>query len=148
VLDLYCGTGTIALSFARYGHSAVAVDIEKQAIENARENARKNGLEDKIEFYAGDTAEILKKLLDENANFADFILVVDPPRRGLLPPAYRQIMRLGMRTIVYVSCNPESLAADLRQFRADGYTIQAVQPVDMLPQTAHVETVALLTYTG
>lgn len=148
VLDLYCGTGTIALSFARYGHTAVAVDIEKQAIENARENARKNGLEDRITFYAGDTAEILKKLLDENANFTDFILVVDPPRRGLLPPAYRQIMRLGMRTIVYVSCNPESLAADLRQFRADGYEIRAVQPVDMLPQTAHVETVALLTYTG
>ena len=145
VLDLYCGTGTIALSFARYGHRAVAVDIEKQAIENARENARKNGLEDRITFYAGDTADILKKLLDENANFTDFILVVDPPRRGLLPPAYRQIMRLQMNTIIYVSCNPESLAADLAQFREDGYEIQGVQPVDMLPQTAHVETVCLIT---
>ncbi len=144
MLDLYCGTGTIALSFARYGHRAIAVDIEKQAIENAKENARINGLEDQIEFYAGDTADILKELLDNKADFKDFLLVVDPPRRGLLPTAYRQIMRFKPKTIVYVSCNPESLAQDLKKFEYDGYTIEAIQPVDMLPQTAHLETVALL----
>lgn len=144
MLDLYCGTGTIALSFARYGHKAIAVDIEKQAIENARENARMNGLEDKIEFYAGDTADILKELLDAHANFSDYLLVVDPPRRGLLPTAYRQIMRIGLKTIIYVSCNPESLAADLKKFEEDGYEVVSIQPVDMLPQTAHLETVATL----
>lgn len=144
VLDLYCGTGTIALSFALYGHRAIAVDIEKQAIENARENARKNGLEDRIEFYAGDTGEILKTLLDSHRSFEDFLLVVDPPRRGLLPTAYRQIMRIRPKTLVYVSCNPESLAEDLKKFTSDGYGIETVQPVDMLPQTAHLETVCLL----
>ena len=144
MLDLYCGTGTIALSFARHGHKAIAIDIEKQAIENARENARNNGLENQIEFYAGDTAEILKSLLDANANFSDWLLVVDPPRRGLLPTAYRQIMRIGLKTIIYVSCNPESLAEDLLKFQYDGYEIVSIQPVDMLPQTAHLETVAAL----
>lgn len=144
ILDLYCGTGTIALSFARYGHRAIAIDIEKQAIENARENARKNGLESQIEFYAGDTAEILKDLLDHHANFSEYLLVIDPPRRGLLPTAYRQLMRMRQKTIIYVSCNPESLAEDLRKFLDDGYEIVKIQPVDMLPQTAHLETVVLL----
>ncbi|MBQ9244318.1 MAG: 23S rRNA (uracil(1939)-C(5))-methyltransferase RlmD [Proteobacteria bacterium] len=148
MLDLYCGTGTIALSFARYGHRAIAVDIEKQAIENARENARKNGLEDRIEFYAGDTADILKQLLDADANFGDYLMVVDPPRRGLLPPAYRQILRIQLKTIIYVSCNPESLAEDLRRFEDDGYDVVNIQPVDMLPQTAHLETVATLRRRG
>lgn len=144
VLDLYCGTGTIALSFAINGHKAIAVDIEKQAIENARENARKNGLESQIEFCAGDTADILKKLLDAHADFSDYLLVIDPPRRGILPTAYRQIMRMRQKTIIYVSCNPESLAEDLKKFTQDGYQIVKVQPVDMLPHTAHLETVVLL----
>lgn len=144
VLDLYCGTGTIALSFARHGHRAIAVDIEVQAIENARANAEFNGLADKVEFYAGDTGETLKMLLDQDAKFSEYLLVIDPPRRGLLPPAYKQIMRLGIETIVYVSCNPESLANDLEKFVADGYHIHHIQPVDMLPQTAHLETVVLL----
>lgn len=144
ILDLYCGTGTIALTFARHGHRAVAVDIEKQAIENARKNAVQNGLEDRVVFYAGDSAEILKQLLDNKADFTDFFLVVDPPRRGLLPTAYRQIMRIRPRALVYVSCNPESLAEDLYKFQQDGYQILKIQPVDMLPQTAHVETVVLL----
>lgn len=144
MLDLYCGTGTIALSFARHGHRAIAVDIEKQAIENARENARINHLEGMIAFYAGDTAEILKELLDGDANFRDYLMVVDPPRRGLLPTAYRQIMRIGLKTILYVSCNPESLCEDLKKFETDGYEVVRIQPVDMLPQTAHLETVCLL----
>ena len=144
MLDLYCGTGTIGLSFARHGHRVIAIDIEKQAIDNARKNAVQNGLENDVEFYAGDTAEILKSLLDNNANFSDFLLVVDPPRRGLLPPAYKQIMRLNLNTIIYVSCNPESLAMDIKRFKDDGYEILNIQPVDMLPQTAHLETVATL----
>ncbi len=144
VLDLYCGTGTIALSFARHGHKAIAVDIEKQAIENARANADFNGLTDKVEFYAGDTAETLKTLLDNDANFSNYLLVIDPPRRGLLPPAYKQILRLGLKTIIYVSCNPQTLAENLADFKRDGYEIINIQPVDMLPQTAHLETVVTL----
>ena len=70
--------------------------------------------------------------------------MVDPPRRGLLPTTYRQIMRIGLKTIIYVSCNPESLAEDLLKFQYDGYEIVSIQPVDMLPQTAHLETVATL----
>ena len=137
-------TGTIALSFAIHGHKAIAIDIEKQAIENARENARNNRLESQIDFYAGDTADILKKLLDEHADFSDYLLVIDPPRRGLLPTAYRQIMRMRQKTIIYVSCNPESLAEDLKKFSQDGYKIEKIQPVDMLPHTAHLETVVTL----
>ena len=144
VLDLYCGTGTIALSFARHGHRAIAVDIEKQAIENAKANAEYNGLSGLVEFYAGDTAEILKDLLDHDARFSEYMLVIDPPRRGLLPPAYKQILRLGLKTIVYVSCNPETLAENLADFVSDGYKIVNIQPVDMLPQTAHLETVVTL----
>ena len=120
------------------------ISIEKQAIENARENARNNRLESQIDFYAGDTADILKKLLDEHADFSDYLLVIDPPRRGLLPTAYRQIMRMRQKTIIYVSCNPESLAEDLKKFSQDGYKIEKIQPVDMLPHTAHLETVVTL----
>ena len=144
VLDLYCGTGTIALCFARHGHRAIAVDIEVQAIENAKSNAIYNGLSDFVEFRAGDSAEILREYLDNDANFSNYMLVIDPPRRGLLPTAYKQIMRLGLKTIVYVSCNPESLCEDLAKFKADGYSIKNIQPVDMLPQTAHLETVVTL----
>ena len=132
------------MSFARHGHRAIAVDIEKQAIENAKANAAYNGLSDLVEFHAGDTAEILKALLDHDANFSDYMLVIDPPRRGLLPPAYKQILRLGLKTIVYVSCNPETLAENLKDFVNDGYEIVSIQPVDMLPQTAHLETVVTL----
>ena len=144
VLDLYCGTGTISLCFARHGHRATAVDIEVQAIENARANAEYNGLAHLVDFHAGDTADILREMLDQNAAFSDHLLVIDPPRRGLLPTAYRQIMRLNLDTIIYVSCNPETLCDDLVKFRGDGYSILNIQPVDMLPQTAHLETVVTL----
>ena len=83
-------------------------------------------------------------MLDQNAAFSEHLLVIDPPRRGLLPTAYRQIMRLGLDTIIYVSCNPETLCDDLVKFSSDGYSILNIQPVDMLPQTAHLETVVTL----
>ena len=144
MLDLYCGTGTIGLSFARHGHRVVAIDIEKQAIENARQNAILNGLEDKIAFYAGDSAVILKEMMDKGEDLKGYLVVIDPPRRGLLPPAFRQIMRISPQTLIYVSCNPLTLADDLKLFRENGYEIRNIQPVDMLPQTAHLETVATL----
>lgn len=142
ILDLYCGTGTIALSFAMHGYRAIGIDIERQAIENARQNAQKNGITH-AEFFVGDAGAVLKELMAVR-HFDDFLLIIDPPRRGLLPPTYKQILTLRPQHIIYISCNPETLAADLAQFRADNYQIIALQPIDMLPQTAHIECIALL----
>ncbi|MFA5625136.1 MAG: 23S rRNA (uracil(1939)-C(5))-methyltransferase RlmD [Bradymonadales bacterium] len=142
ILDLYCGTGTIALCFAMHGHAAIGVDIEQQAIQNAKENAEKNHIRN-AQFYAGDAAAVLKDLMNKR-RFDDYLLIVDPPRRGLLPPSYKQINALKPKHILYVSCNPKSLADDLKKFCNDGYRPLRIQAIDMLPQTAHVECVALL----
>lgn len=144
ILDLYCGTGTIALAFARYGHPVRGIDIEVQAIDNARANAERNGLGESVHFHAGDTAVVLAELQKEGVDLTDSLVVIDPPRRGLLPTAFRQILALAPQTLVYVSCNPESLAKDLRKFLDNHYEIVSIQPIDMLPQTSQLESVAVL----
>jgi len=141
VYDLYCGTGTIALSLARRVHSVVGVDLSAEAIANAVQNAQDNGLAN-VTFIAGDVGEVLEQQRFDAAR--GDVVVVDPPRRGLLPGAKRLLLAMRPRRLVYVSCNPLALAADLIDFRDAGYQVTRVQPIDMLPQTGHVECVASL----
>ena len=141
MLDLYCGTGTITLCLARHAKKAVGVEIIPQAIEDAKFNAAQNGM-DNAEFYCMD-AGAAAKLLAERGEKPD-VIVVDPPRKGVSADVIEAIAAMQPQRVVYVSCDPATLARDLKQFTAENYNIEAVTPVDMFPGTAHVETVVLL----
>ena len=138
-LDLYCGTGTIALCLAPFVKQVVGIELQPDAVDNARENAAANDLHNTA-FHAGDVGAVLA----EQQLSAD-VIVVDPPRKGLLRSAFEQLRTIDAGRMVYVSCNPEALAGDLVELGRDGWAIQRIRPVDMFPQTAHVEAVVELT---
>jgi len=139
VLDLYCGTGTLTLRLARDAESVIGAEIVPAAVENAKKNAARNGIAD-AKFICGDAADAVTKFGPGHFD----IISVDPPRKGLSPEAVRGILALEPKKIVYVSCDPATLARDIKLFREGGYTLQRVQPVDMFPRTEHIETVAQL----
>jgi 23S rRNA (uracil1939-C5)-methyltransferase len=138
VLDLYSGTGTIALCIAPAAKHVLGIEKVADAVENARSNAATNGISN-VEFQVGEVSAVLADLQPH----AD-VMIVDPPRSGLLPPAHAQLAEIDAERLVYVSCNPTALARDLARLSAAGWTIDRLRPVDMFPQTAHVETVAAL----
>jgi 23S rRNA (uracil1939-C5)-methyltransferase len=143
VYDLYCGTGTIGLSMARKALTVWGVDVSEESIACALENAELNGIGNAA-FFAGNVGQALEELHDR-AGDPDLV-VVDPPRAGLAGKALRRVGRLQAPRIVYVSCNPTTLASDLKVLAADwGYRLERARPLDMFPHTPHVETVALLT---
>ena len=141
LLDLYCGAGTIGLSMAGMARRLLGVEIVPQAVENARENARLNGIEN-AEFFCGDAGEAAR-MLAERGERPD-VIVLDPPRKGCSPDLVRTVAEFGPKRIVYVSCDPATLARDLKLFAELGYPPVEAAPVDMFPGTAHVETVVLL----
>jgi 23S rRNA (uracil1939-C5)-methyltransferase len=141
VLDLYCGIGTIALVFALDAAEVWGVELVERAVADAIENARLNGV-DNARFFAGDVRLAMRPLL-EQAGRPDLV-VVDPPRAGLSNKVVRRVLEAEAKRIVYVSCNPTTLAPNARQFADAGYQLEAVRPVDMFPQTPHIECVALL----
>lgn len=143
VCDLYCGTGTIGLCLARHAEAVVGVELQPDAVENARRNAADNGILNAT-FLVGDVGEVLGGALS-GARVGVDLVVVDPPRSGLMPKARQHIRAIGAPRLVYVSCNPTALGRDLVDLKRAGYRLERLQPVDMFPQTAHVETVALLT---
>jgi 23S rRNA (uracil1939-C5)-methyltransferase len=141
VVDAYSGIGVTSMLFAGAGSSVISVELEPRAVEDAKELSRINDLSDKIKFICGDCAEVLPKL---RGVAADSVFFVDPPRRGLGHDVCRTIIRFSPKNIIYLSCNPETLADDLRQFAGAGYTVNSVQPYDMFPNTGHVECVVLM----
>ena len=142
VYDLYCGTGTIGLALARNALSVWGVEISEEAVACALENADLNGISNAA-FFAGNVGQSIEELA-ERAGPPD-VVVVDPPRAGLAGKALKRTGALGARRIVYVSCNPTTLASDLKVLRDEyGYELRRARPVDMFPHTPHVETVALL----
>ena len=141
LLDLYCGAGTIGLSMAGMARRLLGVEIVPQAVENARENARLNGIEN-AEFFCGDAGEAAR-MLAERGERPD-VIVLDPPRKGCSPDLVHTVAEFGPKRIVYVSCDPATLARDLKLFAELGYPPVEAAPVDMFPGTAHVETVVLL----
>ncbi len=142
VYDLYCGTGTIGLAMAKDALTVWGVEISEEAVACALENADLNGITNSA-FFAGNVGQSIEELA-ERAGQAD-VVVVDPPRAGLAGKALKRTGRLGAKRIVYVSCNPTTLASDLKVLRAEhGYELIRARPVDMFPHTPHVETVALL----
>lgn len=143
VIDLYCGIGTITLSAARRAKHVTGIEIVPQAIENAIENAAANGI-DNAEFICGEAEKILPQLVNKEGIRPDVILL-DPPRKGCEPEVLEAIAATEVKRVVYVSCNPATLARDCKLLAEQGYELEFAQPVDMFPQTAHVETVARLT---
>ena len=139
VLDLYCGTGTIGLCLAERAGRVTGVEMEPDAVEGARRSAVFNGIENAT-FHAGDVAKVLAERLQAGEGAADLV-VVDPPRGGLTVAACQRVMAAGASRVVYVSCNPVSLARDLGFFGEEGWRPIWIQPVDMFPHTAHVENV-------
>jgi 23S rRNA (uracil1939-C5)-methyltransferase len=141
VFDLFSGIGTIALALAPQAGQVWGIELVEQAVADAIENARLNGI-DNARFYAGDVRTAMRPLVEE-AGTPD-VLVVDPPRAGLSQKIVRRIIETGAKRIVYVSCNPTTLAPNARQLVDAGYTLDRVRPVDMFPQTPHIESVAQL----
>jgi 23S rRNA (uracil1939-C5)-methyltransferase len=143
VYDLYCGIGTIGLTLASRALTVWGVEVSEESVACALENAELNGITNAA-FFAGETADSLAEL-SERAGNPD-VVVVDPPRAGLSNKAVRRLGRLEALKIVYVSCNPTTLAGNVKELAASwGYRLERVQPVDMFPHTPHVESVALLT---
>ena len=142
VYDLYCGIGTISLFLAQRAGKVFGVEIVPQAVEDARANARLNGITN-AEFFAGRAEEIVPRQYREQGIRAD-VVVVDPPRKGCGEELLETMTAMAPEKIVYVSCDPATLARDLKYLCARGYELKKVRAFDQFPQTVHVETVVLL----
>jgi len=142
VFDAYCGAGTISLFLSQKAKKVYGVEIVEQAIEDARVNAKENNI-DNVEFIVGKSEEVIPELIEKGIK-AD-VMVVDPPRKGCEKSLLESIGKMQPDRIVYVSCDPGTLARDLAILEGEGYRTVEVQPVDMFPQGAHVESVTLLT---
>ena len=142
VFDLYCGTGTISLFMAQKAKMVYGIEIVDDAVENAKENAKDNNVKN-AEFYSGAVEDIIEGLYNNGVR-AD-VVVMDPPRKGSDQKTLDIIIKMKPSKIVYVSCDPATLARDLKILGEGGFKLEKAVPVDMFPMTSHVETVALLT---
>ncbi len=144
IVDLFCGTGTIGQLVANQAQGdvkVIGVDIIKKAIEDAKKNAKKNGISN-VEFYAADVKNFLKDHPEYQGNIKTVIL--DPPRSGITPKALKRIIELDANRVVYISCNPATQARDLQDFALANYEVKKISIVDQFVHTAHVESVVLL----
>lgn len=143
VLDAYCGMGTIGQYLSRFCQRVVGIESHPSAIEDALKSSGKNRIGN-ISFYKGRTEQILKDQLKAGGKYVFDVIVLDPPRAGLHPAATEAVIAHAPKKIVYVSCNTATLARDMGAFLKAGYELRTVQPVDMFPHTAHIETVSVL----
>lgn len=146
VWDLYCGIGTISSFLAKKAGKVYGVEIIPQAIEDARENARRNGIEN-VEFFVGKAEEVLPEQYERNHVRAD-VIVVDPPRKGCDPVCLETILKMAPERVVYVSCDSATLARDVKFLEENGYRATRVRPVDMFPMGGHCECVVKLERVG
>lgn len=142
VWDLYCGIGTISLFLAKQAKMVYGVEVVPQAIEDARENAKRNGIEN-VEFFVGKAEEVLPEQYEQNHIQAD-VIVVDPPRKGCDEVCLETIVKMAPKRVVYVSCDSATLARDLRYLSDRGFEVEKVRCCDMFAGGVHVETVCLL----
>jgi 23S rRNA (uracil1939-C5)-methyltransferase len=145
VYDLFCGIGTLGLSLAARAGEVWGVEIVPEAVADAVVNARLNGIEN-AHFRAGDARKEIRPLIEDGGR--PDVVVVDPPRAGLSKKVVRRVIECDAPRIVYVSCNPTTLAPNAAQLSEAGYRVRRVRPVDMFPQTPHIECVALLEKAG
>ena len=141
VLDLYCGAGTITLALSDHAKKVLGAEIVPEAIDDARENAARNGVKN-AEFFCGDASDVAKKLARENLR--PDVITVDPPRKGLAADVVESIAEMQPQRVVYVSCDSATMARDVKRFAELGYTAVRACAVDMFPRADHIETVCLL----
>ena len=141
VLDLYCGVGTITLAMASAAGKVIGVEVIPQAVEDAKDNARRNGI-DNAEFFCGDAGQAALEL--EKQGIIPDVVVVDPPRKGLNADTIEALHRMAPRRIVYVSCDPATLARDVALLKNKGYTLKNAMAADLFPRCSHVESVVCL----
>ena len=149
LLDLYCGIGSIGLSMADRAGEVLGMEIVERAAQSATENAERNGIGN-ASFFCGDASDpqgLLKKAAEERGCLSQAVVVLDPPRKGTTPELIEGIAAYKVPRVVYVSCNPDTLARDCAMFVQYGYEIGTVTPVDLFPRTGHVESVVCLTRT-
>jgi 23S rRNA (uracil1939-C5)-methyltransferase len=140
VLDLFCGIGSIALT-SKASCPIIGVEIVPEAIENAKENARINHLQN-THFVCGDANAAFDLITDFGSK--NPLLILDPPRKGIASELIRDIAKHNIKKVLYISCGPDTLARDLSLFRKEGYSISPIQPVDLFPRTGHIECICLL----
>ncbi|MBM3199264.1 MAG: 23S rRNA (uracil(1939)-C(5))-methyltransferase RlmD [Chlamydiae bacterium] len=144
VLDLYAGTATLGLVFAPFAEQVISIELNPYAVFDARVNQEINGVEN-IEILFGDVAQVLEELQRKDPSFTEVDLVVlDPPRTGLLPQAIEVVLKANPKEVLYISCAPAKQACDIQSFLMAGYEIMTVQPIDQFPQTVHVENIVFL----
>ena len=143
VLDLYCGAGTITLALSDHAKKVLGAEIVPEAIDDARENAARNGVKN-AEFFCGDASDVAKKLARENLR--PDVITVDPPRKGLAADVVESIAEMQPGRVVYVSCDSATMARDVKRLADLGYTAQRACAVDMFPRADHVETVVMLSH--
>ena len=141
VLDLYCGAGTITLALSDHAKKVLGAEIVPEAIDDARENAVRNGVRN-VEFFCGDASDVAKKLAQEHLR--PDVITVDPPRKGLAADVVESIAEMQPGRVVYVSCDSATMARDVKRFAELGYTATRAAAVDMFPRADHIETVCLL----
>lgn len=141
VLDAYCGTGTIGIIASKYAKEVLGVELNKDAVKDAKNNAKINNV-DNIKFICADAGKYMVDLAKENEKID--VVIMDPPRAGSDINFLKSVVKLSPEKVVYVSCNPETLARDLLYLSKNKYKVRKIQPVDMFPHTEHVETVVLL----
>lgn len=141
VLDLYCGVGTITLAMAKAAGRVIGVEVEPQAVADAQDNARRNGVQN-AEFFCGDAGQAVRSLQEQG--LTPDVVVVDPPRKGLSPDVIQALTQMSPRKIVYISCDPATLARDVALLKEQNFRLLEARAVDMFPRCAHVETVAWL----
>lgn len=145
VIDAYCGIGTIGMVAAKHAKNVIGIELNGNAVRDARMNAKENGIKN-IEFFRGDAGDFMVKMAAEGAK-AD-VVFMDPPRAGSDEAFLSSVAKLSPKKLVYISCNPATLARDLEFITENGYDVRKIQPVDMFPFTDHCETVVLLTKSG
>lgn len=142
LLDLYCGVGTIGQCAAVNDQKIYGLEIVPDAIRNAIQNALQNGLHN-ADYFCGDASVLFDSI--QESELSNALLILDPPRKGISADLIRKISASPVRRVLYISCNPQTLTRDLSLFRESGYVFDCLQPVDLFPRTAHVETVAFMT---
>jgi 23S rRNA (uracil1939-C5)-methyltransferase len=141
VLDAYCGIGTIGLIAAKEAKKVYGVENNPEAVKNAKSNAKLNTIEN-IEFYTADAGEFMEELTHQS--YPIDVVFMDPPRSGSDEKFLKSVAKLKPKKIIYISCNPETQGRDLEQLTKEGYLVKNIQPVDMFPQTYHIETIVVL----
>ena len=141
VLDLYCGVGTITLAMAKSAGKVIGVEVIPQAVQDAKDNAVRNGIEN-AEFFCGDAGQAALEL--EAKGIKADVVVVDPPRKGLNADTIEALHRFAPRRIVYVSCDPATLARDVALLKQRGYSVLNATAADLFPRCAHVESIVCL----